>query len=393
VKRKLLCILIGFLLMFSFFGCTGPTQIKPDEATKATQQNSILLSSQNDLVSIKDNYWYLASKNTNAVFYKNLSGSRGLEFELVTAFTFETDELVVEVQTLNSNVSHVADCWRDAQEEEEVFPFYIYQCYKGVDWKLMGELAAKQNEDGGTDIETTQELRKIQNMYLEEYQDALDQKKLPQLYRYKVGISFKLDNMNSIEHVKSITLTLRGETKQYDFDNLILDSEKEFEYENLGISTSAAALDAPIYISNDGTLDLTYLDLQSQESFTLTGLSILGEDSPSITDCYVTLTKDDGTETEIKWDGKTPTQILEGESVRIQAFCKDPKLAGVMEAVTAKYIMLQYLSADGKECTEFMQGTYRMRQGLYDLYAVSDGVNILSYYLDYYSVNPNMIGA
>jgi hypothetical protein len=54
----------------------------------------------------------------------------------------------------------------------------------------------------------------------------------------------------------------------------------------------------------------------------------------------------------------------------IHALVRIHSLAGIMEAVISKYIKIQYLTVDGKECTELVQCIYRMRQGLYDLYAV-----------------------
>jgi len=383
MKHKLLRFLIVFLLIV-FSACA----ILPDEQAKNTQ-NNLTQPALRD-IPVNDNYWNLACKNTNAILYKNLSGSRSVEFELVSAFPFEADELAVEVE-FDSNVPYRVSCYQDAQEEEETFPFYIYQCYQGMDWKHMGELAGTLEASGGTDTEAVQELEKTQDMYYEEYQTALNQGKLPKLYRYIVGIRFDLDNLYSVVRVNAITLTLRGEAKRYTLDNLILDTEKEFRFENAGISMTIAISDAPISISNDGTLDLTFFELQSQEPFTLTGLSFYGEDPAVITDCSVTLTQADGKETKMKWDCKTPMQVLEGESVCIHVLCEDPRLAGIMEAVIAKYIMVQYLSADGKECAEFVQGIYRMRQGLYDLYAAEGGANVLSYYLDYYSANSDLM--
>lgn len=382
MKNKLLCSLIAFMLLFSFSACT----VFPDKHTE-TAQDSTQPASQDKPVAIIENYWHLACKNTNAIFYKNLSVSRGMEFELVSAFPFEEEELAIQVET-DSNVPYRVSCYQNPQEVEDIFPLYIYQCYQGMDWKHMGGLAEKPGENDGTDIETVQELGKTQNMYYGGYQAALDQGKLPKLYRYIFGIGFDLNNLYLAVHVNAITLTLRGETKRYAFDNLLLDAEKEFGFESTGILMTMAISDAPIYISNDGTLDLTYIDLQSQEPFTLTGISFFGEDPAVIIDCSVTLTQADGKETEMKWDCKTPIQVLAGESVRIHAVCEDPRLAGVMEAVIAKYIMVHYISADGKECAELVQGIYRMRQGLYDLYAVAGGANVLSYYLDYYSIKP-----
>lgn len=391
MKFKYLYCLIIFFVLLSFSACSMSVPKELNRSVEDTKSDSLHADSKERTVIINENYWQLACKNTNIVFYKNLSGSQGIEFELVTSFPFEADELTIEVDCSDSNISYSMDCYQNIQEEDDLFPFYIYQSYQGIDWKYIGEFAEKLDENGDMTIEKAQEFEKLQNMYIDEYQTELEQGGLPRLYKYTIGINFDLNKLNTVEHINAIILTLRGETKRFDFDHFTLDAEKEFEFENIGISNTFGIYDAPINISNDGLIDLTYIDLQSQEPFTLTGVSIYGEDLLDIMECSVIITQKDGAVTEMKWDGKTPMQILRDETARINIICKDPQLAGVLEAMTTKYIMIHYLSSDNKECAEVVQGIYRMRQGLYDLYAESEGINILSYYLNYNIFNSKLI--
>ena len=359
-----------------------------DNPPEETKQDSSQADFQEKLPSTIDDYWHLACQNTNVILYKNLSGAQGLEFELVAAFPIGTDELVVELEKSNPRVSYQVYCDQDAQEE--IFPLYLYQCYQGIDWRKRGKLTKQCQESDDLGSETVQELEEMQKVYLAEYQAALAQGKLPQLYRYIVTINFNFDNFDSVEHVSAMTLTLHGKTKRYALESLVLDAEKEFNLENLSFSTTLAVYDVPIYISNDGELDIPILELKplQPESFTVTGLSVFDEDMVPITNCTVMITKSDGTVIEKEWDCKTPIPVLAGESVSLHAICKDSKLGGIMEAMTTKSLIVKYLSADGQEYTEIMRGTYRMRQNLYDLYAVADGADVLSFYLDYYSVAP-----
>ena len=342
MKRKLFCGILTFVLLFSLSACAPSTS-----APKKSEEQADIL--QDEPVPLKENYWHLACENTNAVLYRSF-GASGLEFELISAFPLEADELVVDVEASNPGISYQVSYYQQNAEEED-FPFHLYQCYQG-----MGQ---------------------------EGYQIALDQDKLPKLYSYIVGIKFDLAKMGSVECIDAILLTLRGETKRYELDSLVLDAEQELNFENDGILTTLGVSDAPIEISKDGVLDLTDIKLQSEETFTLTGLSFFEEDTAVMSDCSVVLTKAEGTTTEMQWDRKTPMSVMKGESVCIQVFCKDPQLAGVMEANVTKYIMVQYESKGGKTCTELMQGIYRMRQGMYDLYAEADGIDVLSYYLAY----------
>ena len=373
MKRRICFTLLAFLLLLALSGCNAPVGGEGGKPTDAPPVSDAPLVY---VANIKD-YWNLSCKNTNAVIYKNVSGMNGLEFELVSAFKFDENELNIALEISDPSITYRAGCYLYVQEEEEPFPFYIYQCYRGMDWKKLSELRAAVTD---ADIKASQDFKTMKDMYLNEYTAALEQGTLPQLYRYVLGVGFNMENCSTAANVKAISLTLRGETKRYVFDNLLLDAETEFGFESVEISETLAVSDAPVYFSNEGIIDLASLDFTSPDSFTLTGLSFFEDHATVITDCSLILTRADGVTVEMKWDCKTPVPILAGETVKIHAYCADPKLAGVIEGITVKYIMVQYVSAEGHECTELIQGIYRMRQGLYDLCAVSQGVDILAYY-------------
>ena len=370
MKRKISCIFFAVILVLVLSACEDgmSTSKSSEESTKGLQDGT---------VPIEEDYWHLACGNTNVVLYKNF-GVQGFEFELISAFPIEEDELALKIETSDPSLSYQVSYYpQNVQEqEEEVFPLYIYQCYKGMDWKDMKEL-----EQGDNRLDD--EISKLQDMYLDEYQNALEQDQLPKLYSYMVGIKFDLAKMNSVVRIDAVSLTLRGETKRYDLDSFIIDAEEEFDFEDAGMLTTIGVFDAPIHISLDGVLYLTELELQSEESFTLTGLSFFKKDTEIIAGCMVLLTKADGTTTEMKWDTKKPLDVMKGESISIRAYCRDEKLAGAMEANVTRDIMVQYKFKDGTAYTEIMQGTYRMRTGMYDMYAIAGGANVLSYYLDY----------
>lgn len=370
MKKKFSYVLFTFALVLVLSACTdGISALKSSEEP--------IKDLQDDNIPIKEDYWHLACENTNVVLYKDY-GVQGFEFELISAFPIKEEELDLKIETSDPSLSYQVSCYQQnvQEQEDEVCPFYIYQCYKGTDWIYMKDL-------GQGDNSSDDEFSKLQDMYLEEYQKALEQEKLPKLYSYMVGIKFDLAKMNSVVSIDAVSLTLREETKRYDLDSFILDAEEEFDFENAGILTTIGVFDAPIHVSLDGVIDLTEISLQPEESFTLTGLSFFKKDTEIISDCMVTLTKKDGTTTEMEWDTKEPIDVMKGESVSIQAYCNSAQLAGVMEANVTKDIMVHYESKDGTSYTEIMQGTYRMRAGMYDIYAIAGGANVLSYYLDY----------
>lgn len=313
VRTKLSASIVALLVLVLLSACVAST---PDN------------EKQGSIPSIDKKYWNLVCGNTNVIIYKNLTGAHNLDFELVSAFPFKPDELTVELETDSSAVSYTTDCYRDPEERTSA----------------------------------TAEPVTFDNGRYKEYPTKADQGERSQLYRYVVGIQFDVDKLASVERINGVTLKLKGETKRYTFSNVVVDAEKTFNYEGIGISSIPAVSDAPLSISSNGLFDLTPLEFKSNESFTLNSLSLFGEKSANIATCSVTITHTDGTETRTEWDNKTPLLIRKGESVTVDAFCNDPQLAGVTEALTTKYIMVNYTIASGKKCTEIIQGIYRIRE-------------------------------
>lgn len=369
MNKNVSCFIFAFVLVFILSACS--------EGTSALKNTEVSTKEvQDDVISFEEDYWHLACENTDVVLYKNY-GANGFEFELISTFPIEEEELALKVETVDPSVSYQVSYYKQDSQEDEIFPFYIYQCYKGMDWKYIKRLEQEDNNSN------SEELSNLQNLYREEYQNALEQGKLPELYSYMVGIRFDLAKMNSIVNIDAISVTLKGKTKRYALDSFVLDAVEEFNFKNEGILSTMGILDAPIHVSSEGILDLTEIDLHSEKPFRLTGLSFLKRNVKDISDCTVTLTKADGKTTEMEWDTKTPIAVMKGESISVQAYCKDTHLAGVLEATVTKDIIVHYESEEGTPYTEIMQGIYRMRPGMYDVYAEKGGANVLSYYLDY----------
>lgn len=369
MKRKLFCGLMAFLLLFSFAACTNSPVENSEmsqEEFEMSQESSEQALSETKPIPIVENYWNLACENTYVTFYHD-SPCKFLEYELVSAFPLKEDELVVEVEAdaeIKFTASYI-DVEKVEGNENEAFPLYIYQCYQDVDWT--GDLSVFKKE----------------NLYRKEYEVALSNGELPQLYRYRFMIAFDFDQLDSVVNVNALKLTLRGQTKRFELGSLILDGVTENTYVEAPVSQGLVVSDAPIHISEDGTIDLTFVDSTAQEPVTLTGVSFFENDS-DITEFSLVLTQTDGTVTEMIWDGHIPIQVLEGEQVSMRLGYKDARFAGVLEGSLGRHIEVHYLSADGKECSKFMQGTYRVKQGLYDLYAADNGADVLSYYLDFF---------
>lgn len=394
MKHQLLSIGMAVSLLFSFSSCTGT---QPDaEEPSAQPESTAQQAAPHELIPIKADYWQLVAQNTDVVLYANMTGINGLEFQLFSAFQFDPEELVGELEFDHTAIPYQIECGENLLEKDEnengqgvleIFPFYIYQCYRQMDWRPLGELETRLSESDHNDLSVMLELDNLRNTYLDEYQIALEQEQLPQLYGYSVGINFDQQNSEAIAQVKAINLTLRGETKRYALDRLVLDAETTLDFDETDICTTIARFGPGSDISNEGRLTLGSFNFESEEPFTLTGLSLFKDDGATITECWATLTQGDQTPTTMKWDLKTPIQVLSGETLTLEVFAEQPGLGGEMEATLSKYLMIDYKLKNGKKHTELVQGIYYIHPALYDLYALEDGANVLSFYLDYQAVS------
>ena len=275
------------------------------------------------------------------------------------------------------------------------FPYYLYQIYRGTDWKEYTRLRQELNNmEGSEDIQKINEIQKaLDSIALQYWQDylSLTARDLPVFYAYQIQVRFSMDAAEIYDEECS-----RIELHLGDFDTVL-------EGGSFRIHAESPPLEVP---SVDGWLGIhpgnlgpfraycwawdqgierieQLMDLDATEDITLTDFSIYGG-RLELLQLNVTISSDSGGAVDFYWDGKTPVKLKAGEHLDITAVVRDPSWSGSYNYGARSLAIMRY-SCGEKTATHMAEIILESAPDLWEAYAVwFDGLDISSYYGDYY---------
>jgi len=192
----LLCVCIIFCFLFS--GCRDIPEV---------------ISDNDPILEIASDFFYLASEQ---VFYECDYGGYGLFYvPLISGSPLTQNDLEVELAGTILTKEQCILGEVPGREERVELPFYVYQTFRGKDWKAEAALQIEYREQEGKNLfgneESTQIMNAIiasQNEFLPDYEALQSAGELPVLYRYL--LTFIDIGRLSEEVVNEITLRIRG---------------------------------------------------------------------------------------------------------------------------------------------------------------------------------------
>ncbi|MBR6120046.1 MAG: hypothetical protein IKQ04_06995 [Oscillospiraceae bacterium] len=275
------------------------------------------------------------------------------------------------------------------------FPYYLYQIYRGTDWKEYASLQQKLESldifSDPDDYNATQEAR--DTLALQYWQDylSLTARDLPVFYAYQIQVRFSMDTAEIYDEECS-----RIELHLGDFDTVL-------EGGSFRIHAESPPLEVPSF---DGWLGIhpgilgpfraycwawdqgierieQLMDLDATEDITLTDFSIYGG-RLEVLALNVTISSDSGGAVDFYWDGKTPVKLKAGEHLDITAVVRDPSWSGSYNYGARSLAIMRY-SCGEKTATHLAEIILESAPDLWEAYAAwFDGLDISSYYRDYY---------
>ncbi len=300
-----------------------------------------------------------------------------------------------EVYDLSVIPAPSEDLTSGAQTGIHVFPYYLYQIYRGTDWKEYTRLQQKlENMDVFADVEAYNATKEARDtLALQYWQDylSLTARDLPVFYAYQIQVRFTMDAAAIYDEECS-----RIELHLGDFDTVL-------EGGSFRIHAESPPLQAP---SQDGWLGIhpgilgpyrancsfgdegierveMLMDLDATEDITLTDFSLYGGRLECL-QLNVTISSDRGGSMDFYWDGKTPVKLKAGEHLDISAVVRDPSGSGSYGCGARSLAILRY-SCGEETATHFAEIILESRPDLWEAYAVwFDGLDVSSYYKDYY---------
>lgn len=400
-KRIALCLSIGMLLSLFLFGCSGKEEdIRTDISVPV----------------IPENYVYLASENVYLDYSSLTSGSTYIP--LISGSQLTDSDLEIYLDAIKLSSEHYALISDWVSEEMIEMPFYVYQIYRGKDWAAYAQqqLSYHQLQESLTQEkweefdDATAALQETQDEFLDDYLYLQEQGRLPVLYNYLLKLDLPCDKPLTENPLTEIVLCVKGQEYTFSVGSIEYHTDSEIPNTGNALATKggiagwhAVQPDAHgIFAETEGS---NLCLLMATEDIIINEIG-LWEDTRCISDIQVVienremdsngqyLTDENGEElpgqivADFFWDGKTPIELLKGQSIYLNFTFHEPLLANKLAGYTQYDLAIHYTDTRGNEFCQthwFPTCIQTVSADPHELYLAHElNIDVMSYYTDFY---------
>ncbi|MDO4565596.1 MAG: hypothetical protein Q4C04_08280 [Clostridia bacterium] len=373
-----------------------------------------------DIFEIPEDYVYFASEN---VCIEDAGGTVYIPLVSGKPINEGDFKVIVNGKTLVENKEYIlGGYWGSEAGERYELPFFLYQVYRGKDWKAYAELQlayeqaynGKTREDYASLDGLMSQIEESQNEFYDDYLSLQEQGRLPVLYDYLLTLLLPEKVEEWSESISEITLKVDdreyvfsvGELTTKNYADPYNDSERLLENEagnfgwNLVYPNEKGAF--------RGSMGKDDCAVSAIENVTITDLRLF-EDEREISDIQVVIINppiggewnggydEDGNEltldivSDFIWDGKTPIELSKGQLAYFNFTFHEPRLAGEFYGYTQYKFTVEYRDETGEKSNRalfsFPLLIAPLSSNPFECYLQHElGVDVMSYYTDFYDV-------
>ena len=372
--KKILVWLLVLMLFLTACSQSGD----PDQTISIphTPENPLFPTPENPGNSLieydPDRQIYFSCHNVDYDIYLDSSCAPFLSFWILSKDALNMDTLQADIPIQNRYSILYAECYDeslgqlsmdDSIENAYIFRPYLYQCYCEKSWG--------DGEDSAI---------------LEAY-NRLKPNDLPQFHIYSVTIMFE-KTVGGEEAFQDIILTIEGKDYPLHIGEIRLHEKAVLNYPDdqlldSSISLQSWSLGSKAMLYNGGidqicpaflftaAYDMEILDLY------------LLDPNIEILDVRMNIHSPNGTSMDFYWDMNSPVYLEQGDNVTIYVYYRDERQS-CLDYTAKAWPVIDYRCENGYY-SAFTEGTLYRELNIYELYAiVFDGVDLESYYRDYY---------
>lgn len=298
------------------------------------------------------------------------------------------------------------------QINENTFPYYLYACYRGMDWKQLAQKdqelkAACEAEEKAKSEEAEEavlqkletererlakEYQDLRSKYEEDYRSYINGKNTAQPFHwYEIAVNFNTEKLTENKTIHELKLSAGEWTVSVPIGNLefICDQESPIAFSGKGIQQRMQAMGGLVTTPwGTETQRIEGLMLiQAEENIVLKQLYVYngGNDSSNeIAQAEITLQTDGGTQ-EFVWKEGDDILVRSGESISFDIVLHDSKMTEA-EYGTKKILVLEY-ELDGERYYTKMEMDLTRERMPWEVYAWRfQGIDTQSYFEDYYNI-------
>lgn len=357
--------------------------------------------------------YFFGCENVDSTIYLKSGGVIGLEILLMSKSPLDPTRIQVSAQIQNAYEVQVLDLSQHESLRETVYTaltkdqkmdeisspswlaYYMYQCYAGVDFTQLGQLwqdylaAAQERIDAGylsPGAEETAAYEAFVDMRDKDISafQALTGDQTREFYVYTVNLIF--DTKSTVdEYLHEIDITIDGVVFHQEIGQLHLVPDlAPAAYPRRKLSSSFSMVAPGTTPYSDGLCRAPSFQFKAEEDMTLLSYNIL-EEQYKILDMFLTIQSNDGTSANFRWDGSSPVYLTAGDSVSAVLIFHNPAMGEFSYNQTLHEELVYELEGKTYSHTAASFFGSTVLCNYHDLYAVVfDGVDMESYYRDYY---------
>lgn len=422
------CLLLIFILCFS--GCTqkintedstkagtegtglenpGETASAPENSSGGKEEGSIMPTASPDAEPL-ENGIYATCGNYNIHIYPFTREGRNIDFYVIYEEELPEDmEVVIDTTAPYWSYVEKLDLATDFIHKisEQGFPYYLYQCYRGMNWVQLGQMEqaaqeAQEKYEKSKDAEEKKQLEdewthlsskctKIFGSYIEDYQTFLEEADPNTLefccYRVSVSFEFEEEERSEIEQITSLTLQSGEWSTAIEIGTVELCDDPTGIWKDM---ESYKRLDQAIASRRDGVAFWTYeghgcvqemLDFIAKQNITLKNFYFY-EDPGTVLEKIRVNIETDGGKQSVLWKPGQDILIREGERFKIDVLFSDSEMSETGYCGN-KHLFMEY-EADGVTYSVFGEITINANIDPRAAYAqYFQGIDVESYYKNY----------
>ena len=377
IKRGAILAVTVLLLLLAGCGAQS-TGNAEGAATPSNALNSAEKPSAQSLTLpvIEENYWDLFDNNCYVIYEPGFTSLSGIELTLVSAVPLTQEDVLVTLDTGWDMIWYLYpydfDTGLCSMYED------IFLLYQGVSTDELLAYAA-----GDLPSARKAEIDDLRYAFR-----ALDDGEKPVIYRYTLDLCIPITEMDSEAVLDSLTITVHGETRTYQLGTIRnrMFEATQYVYDpnfSLNCDDNIGYFGHAVDVSSDGCIQLDGIRYNAVDDVVITGIRFYNGEDVELRSVSTVQTTADGMSIDTAWDMATPIELSAGESICLNVQIADPFFAETLGGWDARYLLLEYQS--GGETYE-IGIPFHFVQSLSDPFAYlaqKDGIDILSYYLDY----------
>ena len=325
---------------------------------------------------------YIASENIYMDYYPGITSLPSFYFYIFSREALNTEEITVtfpvdmpffldvaQIQGIERKPQIIPVIDDDTLEANDFvmsfddgvcLPFYVYQAYRNISF--------------GTK-EAESQLEKIYADFV-----SLTEADIPAFYVYSISVAFiDIQELEETVVLEKLDISIGGQTYEAKLGRVRLLPEENFPAE-VPIAKAQGTMGSYYQLYNDGLVRIPgVLDWEDiPEDRTLTRLYMTEEESQVLDILVCTIT--DGQEMQMRWDGKTPIYLYEGDSVYIDVVLKNELTEKLLNYVMF-HTVVEYQDGSGKTVCAVFTDIGSLISNFHEYYAIIfEGLDMEPYY-------------